>query len=136
MTALKRAERDAVTRLRAAVLDLIAAKRFTESNDVLAIIERIDPPLRGEAAGSGLPAARAGRSESSNGAPLPSTAPATSWQSLIESEGLTTYVTDACRNCGGKLAVHCTTHLLPCCPGSLMHGQDEGTWTPTDLGPR
>jgi hypothetical protein len=124
MTA-KRAERDAVARLRAAMLDLTAAQRFTEANDVLEIIERIEPPARVagvRAPGALLPAARAGRSESAMSPPS-SSAPAT-YSGKID--GYST-----CQNCGVGLSMHCTTHLLPCCPGSLMHGQDEGTWTPS-----
>ena len=45
-------ERDALVRMRAAYLDLQSAKRYTEANDLLDIIERIEPPPRGEAAGS------------------------------------------------------------------------------------
>ena len=123
----KKRERDAVVRLRAAFLDLQSAQRYSEANDVLAIIERIEPPQRGEAAGSGLPAARAGRSESGDVVPPASSAPATS---RIWSVGASAPLQAPCGSCGESLATHCTTHLLPCCPGSLMHGQDEGTWTP------
>jgi hypothetical protein len=118
MTARERAERDALARMRAALLDLMQAQRFTEANELAELIERIEPPPRGEAAGS------AARSGSGDGIPLPSSAPATYRATPHD-----------CGNCGHVLAAHCTTHLLPCCPGSLMHGQDEGTWTPTSLDP-
>ena len=114
-------ERDALTRMRAAYLDLQSAKRYSEANDLLDIIERIDPPLVGD----GL-ASRAGRSAVGDTPPV-SSAPTTYRVREMDWYGGKT----PCRNCGKVMAAHCTTHLLPCCPGSLMHGQDEGTWTPT-----
>jgi hypothetical protein len=124
MTRREKLDRDAVTRLRAAMLDLTTAQRFTEANDVLDIIERIEPPASaGVSAPGGLtPGARPGRSESAMSPPS-SSAPAT-----YNVNGAPDSFT--CQNCGVGLSMHCTTHLLPCCPGSLMHGQDEGTWTP------
>ena len=120
-----RSTRNALVRMRAAFLDLQSGQRYTEANDLLDLIERIEPPSAtdGEAPGSGARlAARAGRSESATLSPV-SSAPATY-------SGRVTALA-ACDNCGMTLVSHCTTHLLPCCPGSLMHGQDEGTWTPS-----
>lgn len=132
MSRQQRATRDALTRLRAASLDLIAAKRFTESNDVLAIIERIDPPAAtaGEAGSVGSPGSRPGSSEAVAVVPSAAAPPSTTWVPPESRFGL------LCASCGHTLPQHCTTHIIPCCPGSLMHGMDEGSWTPTDLGPR
>jgi len=127
---LSRHERDAVARMRAALLDLSAAQRYTESNELLDLIERIDPPAAtaGEAAGSGSPVSRAGSSEAAAIPPV-AAPPGTSWRGRDMRSGFW-----PCSNCGETLPRHCTVHLIPCCPGSLMNGQDEGTWTPSAAG--
>lgn len=126
-----RSTRNALVRMRAAYLDLQSAKRYTEANDLLELIERIEPPSAtdGEAVARTAfyidevhemtdeqltEAARVGATFSANGRVVGA---------------------QHCQNCDKTLAAHCTVHLLPCCPGSLMHGQDEGTWTPTSLDP-
>ena len=123
-----RSTRNALVRMRAAYLDLQSAQRYNEANDLLELIERIEPPsaTEGEAAGSAARlAARAGRSAVGATPPVAS-APATYERNGAEYDRGTW----TCANCHTPMAAHCTTHLLPCCPGSLMHGQDEGTWTP------
>ena len=123
-----RLERDALVRLRAASLDLIAAGRHTDAGDVMAIVERIDPS-------AGRPTrVPAGPAASSDAALVARTSGPTS--DVPPHPASATYKRQApgaympCANCGHTMVEHCTTHLLPCCPGSLMHGGDEGTWTP------
>lgn len=115
---------NAIVRLRAAMLDLTAAGRHTDANDVAAIIERIKPPSGRTARAHPAPGRQLGPARSEGVAVSPAAAPpATTWQpkavaAIVE-----------CTNCRNTMAAHCTVHLLPCCPGSLMHGGDEGTWT-------
>ena len=46
-------ERNALVRMRAAFLDLQSAQRYTEANDLLELIERIEPPVRNGGRGLG-----------------------------------------------------------------------------------
>ena len=130
MTRGDKRTRDALVRMRAAFLDLQSAQRYTEANDLLELIERIEPPSAtdGEAVGS-TASRQLGPARSAVGVTPPVTSAPATWTSPSDRAGDVYVRSPAVMR--RMPAAHCTTHLLPCCPGSLMHGTDEGTWTPT-----